>query len=213
MKYAILDTEGTGLFQYSLPADAEGQPRLASAAFLLAEEDATQPGLVITHECNFFIKPDGWVMGEEAGKINGLTTEFLAENGSPVSEVLAYYSSLTLDGRVLAAFNASHDTKHFRAELRRAGMPDLFETTPNICLMRACTQICKVPKKSGAGFKFPKLSEACAFFKIEQPAAHSALGDALSAFAIMQHLHKANRLPAPEVHFAKAKPEAAPTTA
>ena len=32
MKYAVIDTETSGLFDFSKPAEAEGQPRLASLA-------------------------------------------------------------------------------------------------------------------------------------------------------------------------------------
>lgn len=220
MKYAIIDTETSGLFDFAQPADAPGQPRLASLAIILAEARAggeyitlDRTPLAITHEHNFFIRPDGWEMSPEVTAINGLTTEFLVENGEPLMDALTHYSDLiTKEGRVICAFNAQFDTKMLRGELRRAGLPDLFEQTPNICLMRAATPICRVPKKSGSGYKFPKLAEACAFFKIQEDAAHSALGDARSAFAIMQHLHKANLLPTPEVHFAKEKPAAPAAT-
>jgi DNA polymerase III epsilon subunit-like protein len=85
-------------------------------------------------------------------------------------------------------------------------MPDLFEETPNICLMRASTMVCKIPGKRGGNFKFPKLSEACAFFKIEQPAAHSAIGDAISAAEILRKLKALGVLPEPLVHYAANKP-------
>jgi hypothetical protein len=32
--YVIIDTEGSGLFDFSKPADAEGQPRLAQLAMI-----------------------------------------------------------------------------------------------------------------------------------------------------------------------------------
>lgn len=227
MKFAIIDTETNGLHDFSKPADASGQPRLASIAILLADinwkgldpsqelaeagvKSSTELRLTCYQEENFLIRPDGWEMKPEATQINGLTTEHLIKNGVPVMDALDYYSRLIRDGFIVTAFNAQFDTKVMRGELRLAGMPDLFEVTPNVCLMRACTNVCRVPKANGKGYKFPKLSEACAFFKIEQPAAHSALGDARSAFAILQHLHKANLVPAAEIHFAKEKPAAVP---
>lgn len=36
--YAVFDTEGTGLFDYKQPADAKGQPRMASLAILYVNE-------------------------------------------------------------------------------------------------------------------------------------------------------------------------------
>lgn len=206
-RHIVIDTEGTGLFRYrdeagnSVPADAPGQPRLASLAMLWVDEDGS-----IEKEESFYVKPDGWAMTAEAGDINGLTDEFLAANGVPITEVLAAFKNGVMSGRVIAAYNVSHDLKHMRGELRRAGLPDLFESTPNICLMRACTDVCRVPKKNGKGFKFPKLAEACAHFKIAQPAAHSAIGDARSAAAILLALQALGVLPKPEVHYAKTAP-------
>ncbi len=203
-KYAVIDTETSGLFDFSKPADAEGQPRLASLAIIVLDEN-----LALVREINLFVKPNGWEMNAEAGAVNGLTMEILNAEGKQVTEVLTAYTDLIDEGCIVAAFNAQFDTKMLRGELRRAGLDDRFEKTPNICVMRAASPVCKVPKKTGAGYKFPKLGEACAFFKIEQPAAHSALGDARSAVSILQHLHALGQLPAPEVHYAKIPPAAA----
>lgn len=202
--YAVIDTETSGLFDFSKPADADGQPRLANLAIIMLNEDLT-----VQAEHDFLVKPDGWDMGAEAGAVNGLTTDMLNDLGRPVAEVLSAYSALIEAGYIIATFNAQFDTKVMRGEMRRAGVPDLFERTPNICVMRALTPVCKVPKKSGAGFKFPKLSEACAFFKIEEPKAHSALGDARSAAALLRELRKLNAIPEPEVHYAKNPPNPA----
>jgi DNA polymerase III epsilon subunit-like protein len=202
--YLVLDCETSGLFDFAQPADAPGQPRLASLALVFLD-DTLAAGRIVHH----FIRPDGWTMSPEVTAINGLTTEFLMEHGKPIKEVLAEYSGHVLCGAVVVAFNAQFDTKVLRGELRRAGLPDLFEATRNICVMRACAPVCRVPKKTGSGYKFPKLAEACTFFGITNTGAHSALGDALAAAEILRHLAKANLLPAPEVHYAKAKPEAA----
>lgn len=201
MKYAIIDTETSGLFDFSKRADEPGQPRLASLGIVMLNED-----LSLQAEHEFLVKPEGWVIGAEASAVNGLTMERLNAEGEPVVAVLKRYTTLIEEGYVVATYNAQYDTKIMRGELRRAGLPDLFESTPNICLMRACTDVCRVAKKTGKGYKFPKLAEACAHFKIAQPAAHSALGDARSAAAILLALHAANALPKPEVHYAKNVP-------
>ena len=120
-----------------------------------------------------------------------------------------------------ARHNHSGDVKHRRTNAEKprvillhivgnAGLPDLFEQTPNICVMRAATPVCKVPKKSGSGYKFPKLAEACGHFKIAQQAQHTAMDDARVAAQIMRELAALGALPEPEVHFAKEKP--APST-
>lgn len=142
MKYAVIDTESSGLFDFSKPADAIGA-----------------------------------------------------------------YAEAVDDGAVVVAFNAQYDTKIMRGEMRRAGVDDRFERTPNICAMRALVDICQIPKKTGRGFKFPKLSEACAYFEIVNNAEHSAAGDADACVALLRKLRELGRLPVPAVYYAKAAPE------
>lgn len=201
MRYAVIDTETSGLFDFSKPADADGQPRLAHLAMILVGEDMAEQGAT-----DFLIKPDGWSMSDEVAAINGLTNEILAEKGIPIADALAVYAKIIDDGYVIVSFNAQFDTKVMRGEMRRAGIDDRFERTPNICVMRAATDICQVPKKTGRGYKFPKLSEACQFFGLTQAGAHSAMGDARSAFEIFLKLHELKALPEPAVFFAKNPP-------
>jgi len=200
--YLVIDTETTGLFDFSKPADAEGQPRLANLAMIVLDARLREDA-----QWNFFIKPDGWKMTPEAQKVHGLTDEYLTEHGLPVNDVLETYVGLIKQGAIVAAFNAQYDTKVMRGALRRAGMPDLFETTPNICVMRALTNICQIPKASGRGFKFPKLSEACAHFGIPQERQHSAMGDVIVTAELLRKLASLDALPASEVHYAKNPPE------
>ncbi|MCV0395425.1 MAG: 3'-5' exonuclease [Rhizobiaceae bacterium] len=209
-KYCVIDTENTGLFRFKdeagvpVPADAEGQPRLASLAMIFLDEDLNETDVV-----SLFIKPDGWSMpqGEgSAGEVNGLTDEFLHENGTPVLVALERYTAAIDDGYVMVAYNAQHDLKQMRAELRRAGLDDRFDRTPNICAMRACNPL-KIPKANGKGGS-PKLSDACAHFEIENGEEHSALGDARAAAEIFRRLHAMDALPEAKVHYAKVPPEA-----
>lgn len=202
MKYAVIDTETSGLFDFSKPADAEGQPRLAHLAVVLVGDDLAEESVI-----DFLIKPDGWSMSDEVVAINGLTNEMLAEKGIPIAEALAAYGKIIDDGYVIVSFNAQFDTKVMRGEMRRAGIDDRFERTPNVCVMRALVDVCKIPKKTGRGHKFPKLSEACEFFGIKQPDAHSATGDARSAFELLLKLHELRVCPEPAVFYAKTPPD------
>ena len=197
-KYLVIDTETSGLFDFSKPADAEGQPRMASMAMIYLDED-----LDVVDESMHYIKPVGWEMSEAVTKINGLTTDFLLKAGEPIESVLYEYVDAIDQGLILVAFNAQFDSKVLRGELRRAGIPDRFETTPNICTMRAATNICKIPKKTGYGFKFPKLAEACKFFNIKQEAEHTALDDARACVGVLKNLVALGLCPEPEVHHAK----------
>jgi len=201
MKYVILDCETTGMFQFSKRADAEGQPRLASLGLFVVDEQRR----IIGAE-SWYVQPDGWSMSEEMTAINGLTDEFLWENGNPVEVVLTEYADLIDAGNAIAAFNAQYDTKVLRGEMRRAGMDDRFKRTPNVCLMRACTPVCKIPTAKGNGYKWPTLSQACEALGIWNPAEHSAVGDAMAALQIYLKLAEMDALPDPTVHYAKNRP-------
>jgi DNA polymerase III epsilon subunit-like protein len=210
----VIDTETSGLFDFSKPADAPGQPRMASLAMIDARRNPhPEPGAVgeaewqIEGETRWLIQPDGWTMNPEAAAINGLTQEILIEQGVIVRLALDVYSAAVAAGVVVVAFNAQYDTKILRAELRRAGMPDLFEATPNICVMRASIGACAIPKARGGGYKFPRLAEA---YKIlcgkELDTAHRETVDARAAFDIFCELDRRGLLPEPEVHYAKNRP-------
>lgn len=203
-KYLCFDTETNGLppralrGQPPIPADDPRQPRMASFAGIITDDQGRE---LSRHK--FFIRPDGWTIdGTEAGQINGLTDAFLTANGVPVEEALEFYSAQIEAGLIVVAFNAIFDTKIMRGELRRAGMPDLFEKTQNVCCMKALDDyaaqgLCM----SRPGFV--KLSVACEFFGITNLQAHDAMADAEAARAIMEILIRDGRMPDPKVIYSK----------
>lgn len=201
--YLIIDTETTGLFDFSKPADHPDQPHLAALGMITTTDD-----LEILAAAEWLVEPDGWSMPPEATTINGLTDHRLQIEGVPVSNVLEAYTEHIDDGCIVLAYGAQYDTKIMRGALRRAGQDDRFEQTPNLCLMRACTPICKIPRANGRGYKFPKLVEACACFGITLDNPHGALADATAAYEIARKLHDLGALGEAKVHYAKNRPVA-----
>lgn len=197
--YIVCDTEGTGLFDYKLPAD--GQPRLAELSLVFANAD-----LEVEREYTALIKPDGWVMPPETAEIHGLTQEILEEQGIPVLEALAVYQEAVAEGRVMAAHNAQHDSKQIRGELRRLGLPDEFENAPNLCTMRSLTKVIGLKQANSNRDKFPSLQEACDFFGIERHGAHTGRGDAMDVLQVMRRMKQIGILPEARVHYAKTPP-------
>lgn len=200
MKYLVIDTEGTGVFKFKdektgnpIPADAPGQPRLASLTMLFADEM-----MELEREEHFLIKPDGWEMPPEAEAVNKLATAYLLANGKPVKVALDAYTAAIKEGRVVVAHHAQHDCKQMRAELRRAGMPDLFNETPNVCTQRSLMGIVK--KLDGKG-GWPKLSDCCAHFDVA-PGDHTSGGDALAVLLVARAMLKAGMLRDGKVHYA-----------
>lgn len=201
MKLLVIDTETTGVFDFKRPADDAGQPRMASIAMLYFDGiEQPEP----THTFERYIRPDGWRMDPKAGAVNGLTDEFLTQHGVAIAEALDAYEAALDQGYVVVAYNAQFDLKMLRAEMRRAGRDDRFDRTMNICVMRPMTSICQIP--GPYGYKWPKLSEACAHFGITNEKAHDAVGDAWAAARVMQSLHAIGALPDAAVHYAKNRP-------
>jgi DNA polymerase III epsilon subunit-like protein len=195
--YMIIDCETSHLFDYSQAADAPGQPRLAQLGLIFVDHKYQ-----IEAEHEWLIKPEGWEMSAEATEKTGLTTDYLKEHGMPIHDALQLYLSGILCRRVVAGFNVQFDLKQCRAELRRAGLEDQYLQTRNLCLMWATRPIVAATDARGK-VKIPKLEEACAFFGIEQPKAHSALADAKSAYQLMMKLVDRGALPEPKSPFDK----------
>lgn len=199
MTYLCIDTETTSLPDFSLPADAPGQPRVASLAMILCDDD-----LRPIAERYDLVRPDGWVMSSEALAVNGLTMEKLDAEGVPIAPVLDAYARYIDDGAAVMAYGAQFDVKMLCGEMRRLGMDDRFATTRNLCVMRACTGVCKLPRANGRGYKFPKLTEAYQhFFKRPFDFPHTALGDARACLEVARFLKRIDCLPEPSVHHAK----------
>lgn len=205
MKPLFLDTETNGLFDYSKPADAEGQPRLAHLTMY------ARSGRSVWAKVNVYIRPVGWQMTPETTRINGLTDDKLEEYGIPVREALDVYTHFIESGYCVVAFNADYDLKVLRGELRRAKLDDLYSRTPSICCMKPCTDICKIPKPSGrGGYKWPKLSEAMQFLGLEQTGAHTALGDTDGCMQVYDELRRRGVDLTPKVPIDKPNTEGRP---
>jgi DNA polymerase-3 subunit epsilon len=202
--YLVVDCETSKLFDYTQPADAPGQPRLAQIGLIFVGTD-----MKIEAEHEFLIKPEGWEMHAEAVEKTGLTTAHLKEHGVPIAEALRLYDSAIMARRVVVGFNVQFDLKMMRAELRRAAMEDRYLQTRNLCMMWATRAIVRALDANGK-VKIPKLEEACAHFGIEQPKAHSALADAHSAYGLMQKLVESGALPEPKSPYDRAPKKARP---
>lgn len=179
----VIDTETTGLLRMGEPADAPGQPRMASFAGIVwndaGEEEETLYAL---------FQPDGWDMPPETSAINGLTNEKLREHGVPVGDVLPVIREMILRADWIVSYGIDFDLKVIRGELRRAGLDDCREhlQAHKWCAQRTATRLCKLPpsdKMMASGrktAKTPKLWEAVEILlgiKRHQWPQHDALDD------------------------------------
>lgn len=192
MKYAVIDTEGSGLFDYTKPADAPGQPRMAALGIILLNDE-----LEVESRHSWLIKPDGWIFDDngEAAKKNSLTSAQLLADGVDAMEGLRMYSDAISERRIVVGFNVLHDLKTLRAEMRYKGLPDRYMETRYICVMQGCRAFVDARTADGKK-KAPKLEEACAYYQIEVDGGdHSALPDAERAYQILLKLRDAGCMP------------------
>lgn len=185
MPYLVFDTETTGLPDWSAPADAEHQPRLASYALLLVDDD-----LEIEGRMHGLVQPEEWEIPAAATAINGLTQERLVAEGIPAIYVLQALRREIDKGRTLVAHNLQFDTKVMRGELRRWKMSDA-GCLAGICTMRGLTEACALPHPKRSGYKFPRLEEAClTLLDHKLQGAHDALNDAKACLWLLRVMAK-----------------------
>src|SRR5882672_12794597 len=99
--FGVLDTETSGL-----PRNGQW-PRLAAFSMI-----RTSPTFSVQSEQLIYIKRDGWTMEPGATAVNGITDDFLDQNGVPLSEALDIFESVIRSDRVLdrksTRLNSSH---------------------------------------------------------------------------------------------------------
>lgn len=211
MNYAVIDTEGSGLFDFRKPADAPGQPRMAALGLILVNDK-----FEVEEKHIWLVKPEGWIFdnNSDAAQKNGLTHELLMEQGVDVRIPLRAVGDAIDARRIWVGFNAPHDMKTYRAEARMVGYPDRYMQTRHICVMQGCRQLVDARTADGRK-KAPRLEEACTHFGIDQgDAAHTGLGDAESAYQILLRLRDAGCVPPftdPYENGPKKKPQARPS--
>ena len=152
--YLFFDTETTGLPRNwkSPVTDLDNWPRLVQLAFLTYDEQGNK-----TDSGNFIIRPDGFVIPEEASKIHRITNEKALNEGVPLKNVLDNFKNLISKSTYLVAHNISFDEKIIGAEFLRINMDNSLMGKKKICTMEKSTLFCKL--EGPYGYKWPKLSE------------------------------------------------------
>lgn len=190
------DCETTGLIKGSDYTDPS-VPFLASIAMILYDTEAHR----IVSSFNAAVKPEGWSMPEEAGRVNGLTDEYLHKIGIPFPIVANTLLALMNKAELRIAHNADFDTKIVAAALWRAAISESPEDEAHIivkhwldmpfyCTMQSAKNVVNALDKRGK-VKYPKLTEAYEFFfGRELDRAHSANADAVAVLEIYMALQK-----------------------
>jgi len=177
MTYLFFDTETTGLPDKRLPFDHSGQPRICQiAAVEIDDERRTMT------EINFLIKPDGWVIPEEASAIHGISQAAAEKYGIKVEGAMSIMRRLISRSKTVVAHNLEFDNWMLTRETGAAGWTDL--SLKGFCTMKKSIDVVKCPptdkmiKAGMTGFKKPSLTESYRhFFSRDFYGAHDAMAD------------------------------------
>jgi DNA polymerase-3 subunit epsilon len=177
-RFLVFDCETTGLpvRRNITYRDVEAWPRLVQLAWAVYD-----PWGKPESSESRIIRPDGFLIPDEAACIHGITQERALAEGEDVGEVLeAFAAALDEPLDAVIAHNLDYDSGVVGAELLRAGLPVRLFERPALCTMKTTTDLVRLP--GPYGFKWPKLEELHAFlFGGPYEGAHDAALDVAAA--------------------------------
>lgn len=152
--YLFLDTETTGFPNLNLSPRDPAQGRVCQIALILANETGRNIA-----EFTSLISPDGWAIQSGAQGVHGITDDLCEKYGVKSRTAFQLFQRLADKVDIVVAHNLDFDLKMLKME---AAAHDLAMPTfkEQYCTMKEATPLCKLPKARGAGYKWPKLSEA-----------------------------------------------------
>lgn len=152
---------------------------MVSLAYMLCEEDGK-----IINQMELIIKPDGYEIPKEASDIHGITQVIAEQQGNDLQMALIKLLTLVEIADLIVFHNQSFDVGIITGEQMRMGFgkPECISSQkPKIfCTKESSTNICKIPNVGRGGYKWPSLSELCAFCGVENKGAHNALNDVIA---------------------------------
>jgi len=174
--YIIFDTETTGLpKRWKAPLiESENWPRCVQIAWQVHEDS----GELLSHE-DYLIQPQGYTVPYDAEQIHGISTALAQQQGRPLAEVLALFSSALEQADYVAGHNVTFDLNIMGAEFLRLGDHNPLEQAQ---VIDTCTeetaQLCQLPGGRGGKFKLPTLTELYIhLFGTGFGEAHNAIAD------------------------------------
>jgi DNA polymerase-3 subunit epsilon len=155
MRFLVYDTETSGLVHDRLPIEHPSQPDLVQLAALLLDENAKELAAI-----HCIIKPQGWVIPDQAAKVHGITTALANEVGIPHLLAVAMFTNLRALADVQVAHNLSFDERVMSTAIHRTGKtPSHPGPMERACTKELATPVLNLPptaKMVAAGFNKPK---------------------------------------------------------
>ena len=113
---------------------------------------------------NFFFKVDN--VEYSAFMVHGFSVDRLEKlsGGKTFSNYIDIIEKDFLSADVVVSHNFAFDNMFMRAEFERLNKD--FFVKREFCSMKKSTPLCQLKRKTGEGYKYPKLSELCSFLGI-----------------------------------------------
>ncbi len=113
---------------------------------------------------NFFFTVDCVEMGAQL--VHGFSVQKLKELscGKRFCDFFSEIKSDFEEADLIVSHNTAFDFSFMRKEYER--LNEIFYIKNEFCSMKKSTPICKLLRKSGTGYKYPKLQELCQFCEI-----------------------------------------------
>ena len=167
------DTETTGLppKDAKWETDYEQFPRICQLSWIYAGREE-----------NHIIRPDGWVIPQEATDVHGITNEYAQEHGEPLADVMGKFIADCHAAKLICGHNVYFDISTVKSELMRKASFDQFADDAlykgkRIDTMRPAMKFVDARFSNGR-LKFPRLEELYAkCFPGESFPAHDAIED------------------------------------
>lgn len=167
MLITCFDTETTGI--HNSPDKTKDAARIVQIAAKMFEVSSidSYPHRYEVHNMLKSIVATGVEVPEGACKVHGITTEKADRLGFDHEDVLFAFAPFVSMSDAFLGHNLTYDINIMRhAYYLEQFDGEPFEGKPVFDTMRLATDIVKVPKAKGKGWKWPKLTEAYKFFKL-----------------------------------------------
>jgi DNA polymerase-3 subunit epsilon len=189
----FVDTETTGLPDFSKPANDPCQPHLVQLAWLLSIDGR------IASVRSVVIGPGAWEIPAETAAMHGITTDFARAHGDHLVFVLEEFLDVLAKASVFVAHNVHFDRRVLESAAWRCGFKEdspmmrLRETHALGCTQAANAKIVKARQANGSG-KFASLDETHEhYFGSPLRRAgehHDALHDVIACYRIWHEMER-----------------------
>lgn len=172
----FFDTETTGLPKRfgAKPDDLDSwsTARLVQLSWIL-DQDGDEIGFG-----DLIIRPDGFVIPEEASKIHGISQMEAMAKGVECKKAVYYFLGAARMADVVIGHNVEFDLGVVGAELIRSWGKNYMTGLVVEDTMKSSVDFCQIEKRGGYGYKYPKLMELYVkLFGKEFYGAHNSLDD------------------------------------